>query len=148
MHFCVFLSWRLHVWTTIQHHRQAPWLGNGLLGSRDHLWRHHYRILPAAQHPNQDGSRVQEGRLKHHYTSSSAPRGKLDTLSHYKHKWMLWEVEHYFFSLQPILKGAFLYTAFTVTVYVNNEMWQQKQPVKDFVSRGYWCISVRVQHLV
>lgn len=116
---CVLLSWRLPVWTTIQHNCQAPRLGNGLLGSRDHLWRHHYWILPAAQHPNQDGSRVQEGGLKHDYTSSSAPRGKLDTLSHHcvfiffllgffilqyflcltghRHKWELREVEHFFF---------------------------------------------------
>lgn len=78
---CVFLSWWLLVRTTIQHHCQAPRLGNGLLGRRDHLWRHHCWFLPAAQHPNQDGSHVQEGRLKRHRTWSSAPRGKLDTLS-------------------------------------------------------------------
>lgn len=66
---CILFSWWLSVWTTIQHYCQAPRLGNGLLDSRDHLWRHHYRILPAAQHPNQDGPRVQESRLKHHHTS-------------------------------------------------------------------------------
>lgn len=62
------LSWWFPVWTTIQHNCQAPWLGNGLLGNRDHLWCHGCWILPAAQHPNQDGSCVQEGRIKHHNT--------------------------------------------------------------------------------
>lgn len=73
---CVLSSWWLSVWAPIQHYCQAPWLGNGLLGSRDHLWRHHCWILPAAQHPNQDGPRVQENRLKHRHTPSSAPEGR------------------------------------------------------------------------
>lgn len=60
----VLLSWWFPVWTSIQHNRQTPRLGHCLLGSRDRLWRHRSWILPAAQHPNQDGSRVQEGRLK------------------------------------------------------------------------------------
>lgn len=61
---CVLLSWWFPVWTSIQHNCQTPRLGHCLLGSRGCLWHHRSWILPAAQHPNQDGSRVQEGRLK------------------------------------------------------------------------------------
>lgn len=73
---CFLLSWWFPLWASIQHHRQAPWLGNGLLGSRDHVLHHSCWILPDAQHSNQDGSRVQEGRLKHCHTSSVwVPKG-------------------------------------------------------------------------
>lgn len=63
--FVMFLSsWWFPGRAAIQHHRQAPRLGSGLLGSRGGLRRLHSWFLPAAQHPDKDGPRRQEKRLK------------------------------------------------------------------------------------
>lgn len=139
---CILFSWWLSVWTTIQHYCQAPRLGNGLLGSRDHLWRHRCRILPAAQHPNQDGPHAQESRLIHHHsqrrTGHSEPSLYLERFflipqyfmpvpQEKRNKRMLWEAEHFVFKV-------LFYIVFTVCKHgINNTAreWKWLQIVSD-----------------